>query len=179
LRTICRQFLKWHQSEFKLQCIGLPVSIKQLENSHFIYSLSQILQEMHFKPEWLVVQIKEMPNTLSLELLEKAFNMLKYLGVKVMIDNFGTGNFPTCHLKNFQYNYIKLDESMTSDIERNKATMMLLKSLILFAKEKQVELIVQGIKTEKQKELFRSLGCYAMQGPFLSEPLTEKEIKGV
>lgn len=177
LRNACKQFLRWQSLGFKPEYISLPISIRQFEHSHFIYRLSQILQEMHFQPQSLIIQIKEKPTDIPFETLEKAFNMLKYLGVKVMVDNFGEGLFPVCHLKDFPINFLKLSDMVTGDYERNPNTIKLLKALVQFTQSMSMEIIIQGIINEKQKEFFSSLGCKLMQGPYLTQPLTEKEIE--
>ena len=176
LQNACKQFLHWRSLGFYPKYVGISVSLKQLENSHFIYRISQLLQDMEFKPEWVLLEIKETFAHLSLEVLEKAFNMLKYLGVKIAIDDFGCGPFSLYHLKNFDINYLKLDSSFVKDITTNPHTVALVKSVIFLAKSMSMELIIQGIESEEQKAVLKELDCIFMQGKLLGEPLSEPEM---
>jgi diguanylate cyclase len=176
LKNACKQFLHWRSLGFNPQYLGIPLSLKQLENSHFIYRISQLLQDLEFKPEWMLFEIKETFAQLSFEVLEKAFNMLTYLGVNIAIDDFGSGPFSLYQLKNFAVNYLKLDASFVKDITTDPQTVALVKSVIFLSKKLSMQLIIQGIETEEQKTILKELDCILMQGKLLGEPLSEREV---
>lgn len=176
LRHACQQFLKWRSLDFSPSFLGISVSIRQLESSHFIYRISQILQELQFKPEWLLLEIKISHTPLSLDVLEKAFNMLKYLGIKIAIDDFGTSPFSLAYLKNITIHYLKMDQSIIDDLDINQQTIALVKSFVMLAANASMQLIAQGIESSGQINLLKELGCYLMQGKFLTPPLSEREV---
>lgn len=176
LKGACKEFLTWRQAGLKLNLLGLPLSIKQLENSSFIYELSHILQEMDFNPEWLVVEIKESNLHESLETIEKAFNMLHYLGIKITIDDFASGSFTLRYLKNVTVDYLKLDKSFTEDIAQNEQTRALVKSILFLADTLNIHVISQGVENEQQMAVFKELGCVLMMGSLLGRPLTSVEV---
>jgi diguanylate cyclase (GGDEF)-like protein len=175
LKHACQQFLHWRSLGFCPAYLGISVSIKQLENTPFIYRLSQIFQELEFNPACLLLEIKENTSDLSSESLEKGFNMLKYLGVKIAIDNFGTGAFSLVHLKNFSIDYLKLDPALIQDIE-NAQTIALIKSLIFMGKTLGIEIIIQGVESENEVRVLKALDCVLMQGSFYSVPISEAEV---
>lgn len=176
LRKACTQFLHWRSLNFNPSFISIPFLFKQFENSHFIYRLSQILQELNYKPECLVLEIKERFSGFSFDILDKAFNMLKYIGVKIAIDSFGTGLFPLYHLKNFKVNYLQLEQSLIEDIEQNEQSLALVKSILTLAKNMSMEVIIKDIESEQQKKILKDLGCHLMQGSLLGKPLSEQEL---
>ena len=141
------------------------MSVKQLENSPFIYRLSQILQDLSFKPEWLLIAIKESPTQVPFELMDKAFNMLRYLGVKLAVDNFGSGNFSLSNLKTFPMHYLKLDANLIEGIENNdERALGAIESLVLLCARLSMHLIVQGVTSDEQVRILREMGCVFMQG---------------
>lgn len=166
LKQTCEQFVKWRSIGFKPELLGLSLSIKQLKNSQFIYQISQILQGCDFKPEWLLLEIKE-NITDSFENVEKAFNMLKYLNIKLAIDHFGVGQCSIRDLQNVAVHYLKLDQSLTSDIEHNEQTRALLHAILVLAKSLAMQLIVQGVDSEAQMRVLRDNGCELLQGRFM------------
>lgn len=176
LKSACKQFLHWRSLGFSPDYLGIPLSIKQLDSSHFIYRISQILQELNFSPEWLLLEIKETSMPLPFDTLEKAFNMLKYLGIKIAIDDFGADSFALAYLKNIRIDYIKLNQAIIEDISQNPQTVALIKSIIYLAKSLSIQVIIQGIEKDQQVALLQDLGCSLMQGRLLGVPLTEREV---
>lgn len=178
LQHACRQFKHWRSLGFNPQLLGVPILITQLENSHFIYRISQILQEQEFKPEWLLFEIKGGACDLPQEALEKSLNMLKYLGVKIAIDDFGSSPFSFIHLKNFGVNYLKLDASVIKEINQDDAkTIALITAMMNLAQQLSLEVIIQGIESGEQISALKALSCVLMQGQFLAAPLSESEVQ--
>lgn len=176
LHNACRQYLYWRSVGFCPALLGMPITVKQLENSHFIYRISQILQEVEFNPEWLLLEIKDDCSQISFEVLEKAINMLKYMGVKVAIDHFGTTPFPLSHFKKLSIHYLKLAPSFIEDLSTNEQTVALTKSIVFLAKTMSIELITQGVESDQQMQILKQLGCTLMQGHSLGQPLSEQEV---
>ncbi len=175
LQSACRQFKHWHSLGFTPDFLGIPLTMTQLEHSQFIYRLSQILQELAIKPECILLQIKESENV-SLGAIEKAFNMLKFIGVKIAINNFGTNAFSLAFLKNFSIDFLKLDVSLVSDIETNQQAVALLKSILILTKNMSIQAIAQGVESDNQITILKDLGCILMQGQLLGAPLSEQEV---
>lgn len=176
LQAAGKQFLHWHSLGFQPEYLGLQVSLNQLEDSHFIYRISQILQELKFKPEWLILEIKESSNQLSFEIIEKAVNMLQYIGVKLAIDNFGSNSFAFSYLKNIKINFLKLDHSFVDDIEYNSQSIIIIKSLISMTNDMAIQVIAQDVDTDQQAYALQNLGCFLLQGRLFSPPIRENEV---
>lgn len=176
IKSACKQFLDWRALGFAPVCVSVPLSIKQLSSSNFIYRISQILQDLSFMPEWLLLEIKESSAPIPYDTLEKAINMLKYVGVKIGIDDFGSDSLPLTYFKDLTINYIKLHHSLIADINKNPRTVELVKAIMTLAKNLSIQVIVQGIESEQQVALLKDLGCTLMQGRLLGAPLSEREV---
>ena len=176
IRNACQKFLSWRAMGFSPELIGVSLSIKQLENTQFIYNISRILSELQFNPTWLMLEIKENFSSISFDVLEKALNMLTYLGIKIAIDNFGAGSSSLNYLKNLNINYLKLDQAMIDDVMRNDRAKKILKSIIMLAHDIDMEVIVQGIETKEQANILKELGYSLMQGQLFGKLLLEQEV---
>ena len=176
LKSACQQYMKLRQSGVNLGMLGLPITVKQLENTHFVYELSQILQSQGFKPEWLLIEIKENFNHASFDVLEKAFNMLHYLGVKIAIDRFGANSLALRYFKVMTIQYLKLDSVFTADVAENMQARALLKSIHFFAQMMSIQLVVTGVDEAAQVSTLKELGCMLMQGSAICEPLPAQEV---
>lgn len=177
LKRACQQFLNWQQLGFNPPFIGLTVMIEQLNHPHFIYQLSKIMQQAPFNPANLMVNITGSVTRLSPEAIDKAFNMLRYLGVKISVHDFGSGAFPLKCLNRLPVDYLKLDRAFTDDIVDNQHAQILLKSILAMAENMGMTSIAQSVESEQQLSTLKMLGCHVMQGYFLSAPLLENEIQ--
>lgn len=179
LRTACQQFKHWQSLGFHPHLLGIPLSLKQLENSHFVYRLQQVLQELQFKPDKLLLEVREGGAVVSFDALEKAFNMLNYLGVNIAIDHFGSGFISLKHLKNVAVRYLKLDPALVADIqsEGNQQALTLIKALGVLAESLSIQVIVEGVESEAQMTALKGLGFQLMQGPFFGVPLSIREVE--
>lgn len=171
LDKACRQFLHWQKNGILPQYLGIPISIKQLENTHFIYRISQILQDLQFNPEHLLVEVKETTAHIPLESIEKAFNMLRYLGVKIALGDFGSGSFSLHYLPLLPVDYLKLDSALTNQITQHQRAHKLVAAVLQLAKNLDVQVIAQGIQTKEQALLMKELGCELLQGEIGGVPL--------
>lgn len=179
LRNACQQFLTWQSQGLHPQKIAVNVSLKQLENPHFAYNVSHILQDLNLQPDHLILQISEMMLLTKLGLIEKTLHMLKQLGVHIGVTDFGTGNIALQHLRSFPLGYLKLSNELISDITTNEETKAIVKMIIALAVTLQLKVIVDGVENQEQKLVLKELGCRLMQGNIFSPPLRADEFTSV
>ncbi|MHB1947588.1 MAG: putative bifunctional diguanylate cyclase/phosphodiesterase [Gammaproteobacteria bacterium] len=175
LRNAFQQFQQWKKLEFCPNSIAINVSLRQVENPHFTYKLSQILQEMNIDPACLVVEVSETLLAGNVELLEKSFHMLKHLGVQTAIKDFGAGHLSLQFLKRFPIDYLKIADTLIQDISVNKESESIVKMIIALAKSLQINVIAEGVESRKQKQVLVELGCNNMQGHLFSAPFRAEE----
>lgn len=176
MKEACQEFLHWRSLGFQLPYLGIPISIKQLENTHFIYRISHILQTLSFNPAWLLLRLKDSSTELSSDVLEKSLNMLEYLGIQLVIDDFGAGSFGLKFLQNYRLNFLKIAKSLTDDVMNNRQSVVLIESILNLAKELNIQVIVQGVDNKEQFKLLKELGCSLMQGDVIGKPLSVEDV---
>lgn len=174
LRTVCQQFQAWKKLNFNLTKVAVNISLRQLENPHFIFKLTQILQEMQISPDTLILEISEGAFH-KIELLEKCLTLLKNIGVKIAIDDFGTGNLSLQQLKRLSIDYLKIDRSFVQELTENKESETIIKMMIALAKGLGQDIIAEGVETREQKQQLEQWGCHVMQGHLFSIPRKAEE----
>ena len=100
--------------------------------------------------------------------------MLKSLGYKIFIDDFGSGYSNFIYLTEIKSDYIKIDGNIISKILEDKISFLLVKSIIDFAKEADIKVIVLCVNTKEIFELIKLLGVDYAQGYYFS---TLQEVK--
>lgn len=179
IHRACDQFLRWQGLGFKPQFLSVPMKIRQLESSHFVYRVSQMLQDMSFPCDQLIVSLDENIRPISFDVLEKSFNMLSYLGVKICLNHFGCGGMSLRYLKNLKVDYLKLDQTFIDDVAENDYTKALINSLAMMAEHMGIELIANGVETSEQLSTLNNLNCPLMQGRLIGEALPEMQVESV
>jgi diguanylate cyclase (GGDEF)-like protein len=177
LKAACRQFVQWRDFGFCPALLGVPVSIRQLESTPFIYHLAQIMQSCEFKPEWLLLELRDTDLGLSFDVLEKAFNMLNYLGVKLAVSHVGTTSFSFSYLRQIHVQYLILEQGFIDDVETNPRTLAVIEGMQAMADTLGCDLIASGVETEAQAALLREAGCQLLQGRLVGEPVQDRDVR--
>lgn len=184
LRTVSQHLKQWCAHGFTPQAVSIPLSLKQLENSHFIHTVSHILHELELAPENIIFEISEMSLAVRVEQIEKMLHMMRHLGVRIAINNFGAGALPLQYLRRLPVNIYKIDGTLVQDISVNKENELIVKMIIALAKSLQIDVIVEGIDNAAQKKVVMDLGCGIIQGdifgpPGLASDFMDKVVEGV
>lgn len=185
LKNICHDYLQWQankgisspdlQVQGLPEFIGIPLTITQLQ-SHFVYRITQILQELKFNTTYLLLEMKSGLQSISFDVLEKSLNMLRYLKIKICITDFGYESLSLNYLKIMKPAFVKLHPSLINDVVSNKETVALIESMIVLMQKMNIQLVVTGVDTKEQYNVLASLGVTYMEGPLMSLPLPQKEL---
>lgn len=127
-------------------------------------------------PHHLTVEITE--RVLVDQLSRKSHQALRDLrrhGVRVSLDDFGTGFASLTHLQQLPVNKIKIDQTFVRDLKREGPNAAIVKSMIGLGLNMGIEVVAEGIETAEQAELLREWGCRYTQGYFYHRPMPAKE----
>ncbi|HYK74841.1 MAG TPA: EAL domain-containing protein [Pseudoneobacillus sp.] len=159
--------------------------LKELDEIHPGIYLSVNISGLHFHQK-IVDHIEEAvhqagvnPMQLKIEITETCsmkdpgntivkLNQLKKIGIKVSIDDFGSGYSSLQYLGNFPADEVKLDLSFINPITPQKTTII--NAVLSIANDYKIEVVAEGIETEEQLEFLSRLGCKYGQGYFLGKP---------
>src|SRR5579872_1746574 len=175
MRNACHDLIKWREHYFYVQAVSMRVSLKQLENTHFIQKISLILQETKLDPSSLIFELTESSLLIQIDLVEKMLHLLKRLGVKIAINNFGASHLQLQHLRRLPIDIFKIDRSLVYDINTNPESEAIVKMIIALANSLQSQVVAEGVENVNQKDLLLLLGCVTMQGGLFSLPVLSND----
>jgi EAL domain-containing protein (putative c-di-GMP-specific phosphodiesterase class I) len=107
----------------------------------------------------------------ALEILHQ----LRAIGVRIALDDFGTGYSSLSYLRRFPFDKIKIDRCFVNDIAEPGGSSIV-QAVVNIAAARHMTTTAEGVETQRQQELLRSLGCTEMQGNLFSPPKPAKEI---
>ncbi|WP_129790543.1 bifunctional diguanylate cyclase/phosphodiesterase [Sphingosinicella sp. CPCC 101087] len=176
LRAACREAASW-PSEV---AIAVNVSPRQLRDPGFIVTLVSALTQANLEPHRLELEVTE---TIFLELsgaTQRALQQLQSLGVRLAMDDFGTGYSSLGYLRKADFDTLKVDRSFvhamsTSDPE----STAIIRAVVALAGSLGMKTVAEGVATEEQLELVRTLGCDLVQGYIISRPVSASAAKSM
>ena len=100
----------------------------------------------------------------SSEIIRRSIFLFRQAGVRISLDDFGTGYASLQHLKELEFDELKLDTGFVRDLGLDPAAKVLIEGLVTISKGLQVDLIAEGVETEHQRDMLRDMGCKYVQG---------------
>jgi len=103
-------------------------------------------------------------------------NALKENGFSFSIDDFGTGYSSLTYLKRLPFDQLKIDQSFVRGLIDNQADAAIVKAIVVMAKSMGLNLIAEGVETDKHLACLSGYGCHYYQGYYFSKPLTAEKL---
>jgi len=144
----------------KTDCfITVNVSVKQIQHSNFYKHIDTLIKKHDIPPNHLEFELTESvlmnDNDLSIQL----FNKLRLLGIKISIDNFGTGFSSFSCLIKLPIDKIKIDQSFIKNLVTKKSCRAIVKTIIKMTKELGINAVAEGVETQEQYDFLAKNGC--------------------
>lgn len=146
-------------------------------NSALIDQVRLILRENEFDPKRLEIEVTEDALIRDFARTSSMFSRLRSLGIQIAMDDFGTGYTSINNLRKLNFDRIKIDKVLTMDIPDHRRANAIVRSMIVLARELDIQMTVEGIETEEQFEFFRGMDFIALQGFLFSPPLPRSALQ--
>ena len=176
LRTACQQLHAWHaQGETGLR-MAVNLSARQLHQHDLPRLVETALAEHGLAADSLELEITESTAMHNVERSQGALRALREMGVRISIDDFGTGQSSFSYLKHFSLSTLKIDRSFVRDIGVDADDEAIVRAVIALAHILKLTVIGEGVENERQLVFLREAGCEEGQGHLFSSPLPAAEI---
>ncbi|PJI92695.1 diguanylate cyclase (GGDEF)-like protein [Yoonia maricola] len=100
----------------------------------------------------------------SSDIIRRSIQLFRNAGVRISLDDFGTGYASLQHLKELEFDELKLDTGFVRDLGIDPAAKVLIEGLVTITKGLKVDLIAEGVETAQQRDMLRDMGCKYVQG---------------
>ena len=154
--------------------VSVNLSVVQFEEDSFISDIAEIIKKSGVNPEYIELEITESLFSKEPKLVLEKLYKLKELGIKIAIDDFGSGYSSLNRLKMLPFDRIKIDKSIIDYIDLDDKSAPITKTIILLANEFKAEITAEGVETKEQAEFLKSIFCGEIQGFYYSRPLTSE-----
>ncbi|MED3963892.1 putative bifunctional diguanylate cyclase/phosphodiesterase [Niallia taxi] len=175
VREACRQGKEWHDSGLMLQ-VSINISPKQFQSSQLVDLIADALEESGFDPSCLIIEITEAIAMNQIEKTVDTMYMLKKLGVRISIDDFGTGHSSLSYLTELPIDALKIPREFVQNLgtETNNA---IVHTIITLANNLNLKLVAEGVEQPEQLQLLQEMGCSYIQGYLFSKPILKEDVQ--
>lgn len=172
METACKQLKVWEQSEMTNDLtLSINVSARQFQQVDFVNQVQICVQTYEIKPELFKLELTESMLIQDVEDVIAKMNALSAIGVSLSLDDFGTGYSSLQYLKRLPLNQLKIDQSFVRDIMADKNDQAIVKTIITMALGLGLSVIAEGIETQDQFNILKTLGCENFQGYYFGKPI--------
>ncbi len=172
LDEACAQLKAWHAAGIRLPHICVNVAKVQLMSGDFVPTVRRILGKHNVNPACLELELSER-GVLSGDLaVVEQLKELKTLGIRLSIDDFGTGDSAIAYLRDLPVDVLKIDRSYVSGLVDNEKDEALVSAMVALGQRLSLEVIAEGVETREQLAVLRAMNCDAFQGYLISRPVT-------
>ena len=172
-----KQYAKWralYQCTFML---SINISARQFNQEEFVPNLLKLLSDNSVDPYFIELEITESVLIEDFEPVRDKMKKLQDVGIRISLDDFGTGFSSLSYLKKLPINTLKIDKSFIDTILTDSATRIITESIINMVKSLGFESVAEGVEQEQQYKYLHAIGCDVIQGFYLGEPLPVDEVE--
>jgi EAL domain-containing protein (putative c-di-GMP-specific phosphodiesterase class I) len=178
LREACRQLHRWQQ--LKPECADLTMSVNvshsQMLDTRFVSSVAQVLEEFGIAGNRLALEITESVFVDNIEHTARVLHDLRRLGVRIHLDDFGTGFSSLSMFHRLPVDAVKIDRSFIADMRIDGQVANIVQAIQIMASNRHLKVIAEGIESTDQLLQLQSLGCPCGQGFLLAMPMEADEV---
>ena len=176
LKTACAQLREWRDEGLRDIHVAVNLSPHQLTQPQFIHSVHDTLRANQLEPHDLELEITESAALQNLEWSLSVLDQLRNLGVRIAVDDFGTGQSSLVYLKRFPLTTLKIDREFLRDVQRDPSDAAIFASIVQLGHSLGLYVIAEGIETNEDRLLVEAQQCDGMQGYLLGRPMPATDV---
>lgn len=141
-------------------------------------AVAQALSVWSFPPELLTLEITEASDMRDTQTALDAMRRLRNLGIRLSVDDFGTGFSSLARLRAMPLAELKIDRLFVANMNRSRADLQIVRSVIDLAHNFELEVVAEGVEDEETARHLHALGCDAIQGYLYARPMPVENLRG-
>jgi diguanylate cyclase (GGDEF)-like protein len=169
LGQACTDAAAWNTQGHRVS-VAVKVSANQLNRDGFATDVLRALQQSGLEPSLLILEIAETTVMLDATGASRRLADLRALGVRIAIDDFGSGYAYRADLQRMPIDFLKVDRSSLASSDDESYRGWLLEAILAFGRDLALTVIAKGVESQEQLWALKDMGCAMAQGYFMGEP---------
>jgi diguanylate cyclase (GGDEF)-like protein len=176
LAAACTQARSWEESGAPRLGVSVNVSAHELKSEALLRGVTSALWDSGLAPGRLELEITETALMRDERMAAEVLKELKRIGVRVSLDDFGTGFSSLALLKSTPVDALKIDRAFVRDVRTDSDDAAIVSAILAMAEQLSLGVVAEGVETEKQRDFLRARGCHEMQGYLFAKPLPPDDL---
>ena len=177
LRNVCEQAREWSAQGLHDLAIGLNLSPHQFGHKNLMSTIREFLAESGGPPHLLELEVAESTVMDNIKRSENIIRELEQTGVRISLDDFGTGFSSLYHLRSLPISSLKVDRAYVAKIGQDPESTDVARTIIAMGHALSMKVVAEGVETRDQFDFLKEQGCDNMQGFYFSPPLPAQDFK--
>ncbi|HUB17199.1 MAG TPA: GGDEF domain-containing phosphodiesterase, partial [Acidobacteriaceae bacterium] len=171
LDEACRQLKEWHGADQNQWSMSVNLSTVQFNHPDLVSMIRETLNRHDLAPTRLTLEMTESTAMRDPDRSMVILSRLSEMGVRISIDDFGTGHSSFLYLKRFPAHEIKIDRGFVRDLIHDSEDAAIIAAIVALGRTLDLAIVAEGVETTSQRELLTDLGCQILQGYLLGPPV--------
>ncbi|WP_455221597.1 putative bifunctional diguanylate cyclase/phosphodiesterase [Kaarinaea lacus] len=176
IQEAVQQICVW-QKQDNLVNVSINLSMYNLKNTDLLPFIKSLFDEYEIQPECITLEITESAMMANPKRSLRTLLGFSDMGIRLSIDDFGTGFSSLAYLKKLPVDELKIDKSFVMDIVHDENDFTIVKSTIDLAHNLGIKVIAEGVESQEIYDTLKNIGCDEVQGFFISFPLRPEELE--
>jgi diguanylate cyclase (GGDEF)-like protein len=170
-----RQCDSWRQSGLRLR-MAVNLSVRNLQDEQFPEDVARLLGKWGIPAKWLELEITESAFMTDPTRAMAILDRLSFMGVRLSLDDFGTGHSSLSYLQRLPVNEVKIDRSFVMNMATDENDATIVRATIELGRNLGLETVAEGVETPQIWNQLMALGCDMAQGYYLTRPVPAPEL---
>lgn len=174
-----RTYAEWKKRYGIHFVLSINISALQYSEPDFVDNLINTINKYNVSPNEIELEITESVLIDDFDAVIEKLKTLRDYGIKISLDDFGTGFSSLSYLKQLPINTLKIDKSFVDTVMNDTATRVITESLINMVKALGLESIAEGVEEEQQYKYLHAIGCDMIQGYLMGKPMPPEDLENM
>jgi diguanylate cyclase (GGDEF)-like protein len=177
IELVCRDIAGWMKEGKRIYPVSVNLSRQDLQDPQLFKKIYDLIHSYEIPKDSLIIEITETTSEKEKKLMLSFLTQLQNEGIRISIDDFGSGYSSLGVLREMPVNEIKLDRSFINS-SLDQKDQIIIQSIIEMSRKLNIDIIQEGVETEGQRDFIIELGCSRIQGFLYSQPLPKNLYEG-
>lgn len=174
-----KTFADWKRKYGYSMILSINISAIQYKKADFVDLLMERIHSYAIEPNEIELEITESVLIDDFELMKEKLLLLREYGLRISLDDFGTGFSSLSYLKGLPIDTLKIDKSFIDTSVTDDSSGIITEAVIAMAHKLGYETVAEGVEYQNQYEFLQSAGCDIIQGYFFGRPVPEEELERI
>ncbi|WP_072524557.1 bifunctional diguanylate cyclase/phosphodiesterase [Clostridium sp. Marseille-P3244] len=169
---VCKTLHRWEMEDLPLIPVSVNFAGATLRQESIADRMLRLIEKYHVRCEYLEVEVSESSNDMNQEMLAETSSKIRKGNVRVILDHFGAKDSSFSILSLMEFDGLKLDKSLITNIVGNTRSQIVARAVIDICRQLGATVQAAGVETQDQLNVLRELGCDYAQGALFNKPIT-------